>query len=415
MQKQRSPYTGGGFNLQQLKATTFSKNESLNGMPFLVQLAHQVQVQQRPMGNHLASALLGTKNAGLERGMRSGTPRSYLSQNQNSGYNGSYEGDMPPLCLGQTNNNNNPPLADDCLHMGGYADNMDNMDINNNNNNNNMNNVGHMGHMDSMDSMDNMGHMGHMDNMGHLDNMSHMGHMGHMDNSMSSMSLNSNNNMNSLSGINSLGGGMNNNNNNNNNNMVGVHLGHLGQPEAMLSGVSSSNNNNNKAYQSDTDSETEYCKHMQNFDAVAATQTSRWRRVFDYLKSGMPPQRQERMEAALQRCCENTFFNHVLLVLQLLSILIGGVVMQSLRLGLNLTQLSFRLWRCKFQLRSILRQLLWRMANAKGNDALLFLGVMLISPWLFLISLVGFAIAFMFHFKEGLGATLRQVRLQMLN
>lgn len=54
MQKQRSPYTGGGFNLQQLKATTFSKNESLNGMPFLVQLAHQVQVQQRPMGNHLA-------------------------------------------------------------------------------------------------------------------------------------------------------------------------------------------------------------------------------------------------------------------------------------------------------------------------------------------------------------------------
>jgi len=43
MQKQRSPYTGGGFNVQQLKSTNFGNTEGLNGMPFLVQLAKQVQ------------------------------------------------------------------------------------------------------------------------------------------------------------------------------------------------------------------------------------------------------------------------------------------------------------------------------------------------------------------------------------
>lgn len=43
MQKQRSPYTGGGFNVQQLKSPNFGNADGLNGMPFLVQLAKQVQ------------------------------------------------------------------------------------------------------------------------------------------------------------------------------------------------------------------------------------------------------------------------------------------------------------------------------------------------------------------------------------
>lgn len=262
--------------------------------------------------------------------------------------------------LGQTNKSN-LPLGDDCCRMGHVDKNMGHLDK-----------MGGVGHMENMENMENMANRGHMENVGHLENMNGMNNMGHM------------------GYMNHMG-----------------HMGHVGHMDSL-------GRPSGKTYQSDTDSETEYCQHIQNID-VANGQSTRWRRVFDYLKSGMPAQRQERMEAALQRCCENTFFNHVLLVLQLLSILIGGFLMQSLRLGINLTQISFRLWHCKFQLRTFLRQLLWRMANAKGNDAVLFLGVMLISPWLFLISLVGFGISFVFYFKEGVGATLRQLRLQMLN
>lgn len=225
----------------------------------------------------------------------------------------------------------------------------------NDNNNNSMDHINSVGHMENMNSTNNVGHMAHGSYGGHLSPMGAMGAIGHMD--------------------------------------------------SMDSG---------KAYQSDTDSETEYSQHMKIVDAANGEPT-RWRRAFDFLKSGMPPHRQERMEAAVQRCCENTFFNNILLVLQLFTILVGGLLIQSLRMGVNLTQISFRLWHCKFQLRSFQRQLLWRMANAKGNDAVLFLGVMLVSPWLFLISLVGFCISFIFHFKEGVGVVLRYLRLQMLN
>lgn len=43
MHNQRSPYTGGTFNVQNLKSTNFEKGDGLNVMPFLVQLAQQVE------------------------------------------------------------------------------------------------------------------------------------------------------------------------------------------------------------------------------------------------------------------------------------------------------------------------------------------------------------------------------------
>lgn len=48
MHNQRSPYTGGTFNVQKLKSPKFDKSDGLNGMPFLVQLAQQVQ---RPLNS----------------------------------------------------------------------------------------------------------------------------------------------------------------------------------------------------------------------------------------------------------------------------------------------------------------------------------------------------------------------------
>ncbi|EDW17235.2 uncharacterized protein LOC6586490 [Drosophila mojavensis] len=375
MQKQRSPYTGGGFNLQQLKATTFNKAENVSGRPFLAQLAHQVQVQQRPQHHlsgsppqpmhflpgkktpHSAHAAYDRGHAGQDHAPCTGTSRSY---NSISNYNGAYEGDLRALPIILTKNSS-APMTGDCCGMRHLA-----RDDDDNNNN-------------SMDHLDKMGGMGHMDSMGHMENMNSMSNAGH------------------------LGHGG-----------YGGHVGPMGSMGSMGSMGHLDSMDSGKAYQSDTDSETEYSQHIQSVDAANGEPT-RWRRAFDFLKSGMPPHRQERMEAVLQRCCENTFFNHVLLVLQLFSILLGGLLMQSLRVGANLTQLSFRLWHCKFQLRTFQRQLLWRMANAKGNDAILFLGVMLISPWLFLISLVGFCISFMFYFKEGVGVILRYLRLQMLN
>jgi len=68
------------------------------------------------------------------------------------------------------------------------------------------------------------------------------------------------------------------------------------------------------------------------------------------------------------------------------------------------------LGRAKFQLRSSLRQMLWRLANAKGNDTLLFLIVVLVTPWLFLLSLVGFAISFVFSMRTGVVEGVRQLR-----
>ncbi|XP_033255675.1 uncharacterized protein LOC117195132 [Drosophila miranda] len=42
---------------------------------------------------------------------------------------------------------------------------------------------------------------------------------------------------------------------------------------------------------------------------------------------------------------------------------------------------------------SDLRQLLWRMANARGEEALVFFAVLMTTPWLFSLSLLGFILS----------------------
>lgn len=167
------------------------------------------------------------------------------------------------------------------------------------------------------------------------------------------------------------------------------------------------------SYRKDTDSESEFTEHQKQFVVKVYTKPL-WLRIVDYLKSGMPPQQQERMDIVL-RGRESTHYSHVLLLLQLIVILAVGALMQSLQMGISVGQLSYGLWRCKFQLRSFQRQLLWRMANAKGNDVIIFLGILLITPWLFLTSLIGFIVSLLFFIKEGLGTVLLQVRLFMFN
>lgn len=164
----------------------------------------------------------------------------------------------------------------------------------------------------------------------------------------------------------------------------------------------------------DTDSESEFTEHQKQFGHKPYAK-SFWRRALDNLKSGMPVQQQERLESVLQRFPDSSFFGYALLLLQLLAILFLGAVLKTFYMGISVGHLNFGLWRCKFQLRSFQRQLLWRMANAKGNDVIIFLGIMLITPWIFLTSLIGFFVSLLFFVKESLGTALLQVRLYMFD
>ncbi|KAH8406774.1 hypothetical protein KR222_000237 [Zaprionus bogoriensis] len=361
IQKQRSPYTGGTFNVQKLKSPNFGKVDGLNGMPFLVQLAQQVQqvqqVQQRPAVNSPPAHLWGGGGGGAlphERGQRSGTPRSYESEQQ------------------QQHKNNN------------------------NNNNNNPNHT--------------------CSNIGCTNNVC--------------------THSNSKSCVKSL-------------QFNGNYEGELPIPALTLAGSQTSSNPNlvssedfsssltpmrqlgRKTYANDTDSDSELCDQQRQYGGGVGgagfglgsgsgvgggdAASSRWRSVFNYVKSGMPLQRQERMEAALQRCQRDSLLSRVLLLLQLLAILVGGAIVQGLRLAITVGEQNFGLWRCKFQMRSFLRHMLWRMANAKGNDLVIFLFIMLVTPWLFFISLLGLFVSLLFHLKEGLNVALLQLRLHVFN
>ncbi|XP_051861250.1 uncharacterized protein LOC127565659 [Drosophila albomicans] len=317
MQKQRSPYTGGGvFNVQQHKSSKYGRNDGLNGMPFLVQLAQQSQRSNAGAVGH-------------ERGLRSGTPRSYdtddsfHASNNYSGCNNNlnnnpsninyfsknniYEGDMPNLTLGSCYNNAMP--SDEYSHM------------------------------DRVDQLDPLGSYRSMEQ----------------------------------------------------------------QNDAIL--------HNHGNHQSDTDSETEYRQHRKDF-GPKCTARKYWVHVFDFVKSKMTLQRQERMELELQLFRAHSIYSHVLLMLQLLRIVLAGVMVNGVSMGIRFTQVSYRLWSTKFMLRSLVRQFLWRMANAKVNDVLLFLGILLITPWLFFISLIGFIVATLFHTKTCLNSLYRHLRQQ---
>lgn len=164
----------------------------------------------------------------------------------------------------------------------------------------------------------------------------------------------------------------------------------------------------------DTDSESEFTEHQKQFGHKPHGK-SFLRRAFNNLKSGLPVQQQERLESVLQRIPDSSFFGSAFLLLQLLAILFLAAVLKIFLIGISVGHLNFGLWRCKFQLRSFQRQLLWRMANAKGNDIIIFLGIMLITPWIFLTSLIGFLVSVLFILKESLGTALLQVRLYMFD
>ncbi|KAH8274971.1 hypothetical protein KR018_003945 [Drosophila ironensis] len=153
----------------------------------------------------------------------------------------------------------------------------------------------------------------------------------------------------------------------------------------------------------DTGSESDFCIQ----DNAAE---SRWKRGFDCFMSALPNRQRQSLQSGLKRCSDNVLVTNVLLVLQLTAWLIfAGIKMLVYFCGMNI---PFRrgLVRTKFQVRSTMRYFLWRLANAKGNDTVVFLIVALAAPWLFLLSLVGFGVSFLFSLRTGLKEAAQRLR-----
>ncbi|XP_017127356.2 uncharacterized protein LOC108146056 [Drosophila elegans] len=159
----------------------------------------------------------------------------------------------------------------------------------------------------------------------------------------------------------------------------------------------------------DTDSESELRDHLDG----ATLLESRWRRVYGCLMDTLSPERRRRLEETLQRCGQTAIAKHLLVLLQLLTLVVGAGLRQVKRVGSLGGGVRFRVNRVQFQLRIALRQMLWRLANAKANDTLLFLIVVLVTPWLFLFSLLGFALSFVFSIRTAAAEGIRQLRWRL--
>ncbi|XP_033254813.1 uncharacterized protein LOC117194357 [Drosophila miranda] len=88
----------------------------------------------------------------------------------------------------------------------------------------------------------------------------------------------------------------------------------------------------------------------------------------------------------------------------------------SRRLGFNETVGSkrHRLWNSKFKLCTIQRQLLWRMANARGDETLVFFAVLMTTPWLFSLSILGFILSLAALLKKTVEQLVFQIRLHLV-
>ncbi|EDW50106.1 uncharacterized protein LOC6610388 [Drosophila sechellia] len=156
---------------------------------------------------------------------------------------------------------------------------------------------------------------------------------------------------------------------------------------------------------SETDSESDLCSQQTS----AKFPVSRWRGAINYVTSTLPEQRRQRLEVIIKRCGQSTIAKHLLLLLHLIALVVVVCSRQVARLGWLCGDIRYRLGRTKYQSRSYLRQMLWRLAIAKGNDTFLFLIVVLVTPWLFLLSLVGFAISFVFSMRTALARGVRHL------
>ncbi|XP_068148834.1 uncharacterized protein [Drosophila tropicalis] len=138
-----------------------------------------------------------------------------------------------------------------------------------------------------------------------------------------------------------------------------------------------------------------------------------WQRAFKYIKSTIQPENQERLKKIMERWNKYPSIGYMVLLMQVFSIAMAATGKMISNIGAtNKSRIQF--WRYRFHMRSSVRNMLWRMANTKANDTVLFLIIVLVTPWLFLFGLIGFAVSFVFYIKAAITETIHQMHMRLI-
>ncbi|XP_033251397.1 uncharacterized protein LOC117190426 [Drosophila miranda] len=179
----------------------------------------------------------------------------------------------------------------------------------------------------------------------------------------------------------------------------------------------------------DQEEESCSCQSQSEFSSIERTESdSEWEELSDgpsprvspleslgaVVLSTMQPKHRQRMVALYHLVLETAVVKVVLLVLQLLCCAVFWLVEKTVGFNETVGSKRHRLWNSKFKLRTIQRQLLWRMANARRDETLVFFAVLMTTPWLFSLSLLGFILSLAALLKKTVEQLVFQIRLHLV-
>ncbi|XP_033254940.1 uncharacterized protein LOC117194494 [Drosophila miranda] len=160
--------------------------------------------------------------------------------------------------------------------------------------------------------------------------------------------------------------------------------------------------------------QSQTCQSQSEFSSIERTESdSEWEELSDGPSLGVVVHRQ-RMVALYHLVLETAVVKVVLLVLQLLCCAVFWLVEKTVGFHETVGSKRHRLWNSKYKLRTIQRQLLWRMANARGDETLVFFAVLMTTPWLFSLSLLGFILSLAALLKKTVEQLVFQLRLRLV-
>ncbi|XP_033252659.1 uncharacterized protein LOC117192052 [Drosophila miranda] len=175
--------------------------------------------------------------------------------------------------------------------------------------------------------------------------------------------------------------------------------------------------------------QSQTCQSQSEFSSIERTESdSEWEELSDGpsprvsplesldtdVLSTMQPEHRQRMVALYHLVLETAVVKVVLLVPQLLCCAVFWLVEETVGFNETVGSKRHRLWNSKFKLRTIQRQLLWRMANARGDETLVFFAVLMNTPWLFSLSLLGFILSLAALLKKTVEQLVFQIRLHLV-
>ncbi|XP_026850167.1 uncharacterized protein LOC113567198 [Drosophila persimilis] len=175
--------------------------------------------------------------------------------------------------------------------------------------------------------------------------------------------------------------------------------------------------------------QSQTCQSQSELSSIERTESdSKWEELSDgpsprvslleslgaVVLSTMQPEHRQRMVALYHLVLETAVVKVVLLVLQMLCCAVFWLVEKTVGVNETVGSRRLRLWNSKFKLRTIQRQMLWRMANARGDETLVFFAVLMTTPWLFSLSLLGFILSLAALLKKTVEELVFQIRLHIV-